>query len=158
MMGRRPLEATQVLVDALSLPLTAEEFNKELYSKLDMLFPEAELMPGNEFSSSYNETECGLIAGALELVTHLHRNGIPLAVATGSATGEYRAKTSKQKEMESCFSHAVCSDHPELKRGKPAPDVFLLAAKKFNPPPASMDQVRPFTTISLRPFLHYFRF
>lgn len=46
MMGRRPLEATQVLIDALQLPLTAEEFNKELYEKLYDMFPHAELMPG----------------------------------------------------------------------------------------------------------------
>lgn len=46
MMGRRRLEATQVLIDALSLPLTAEEFNIELYGKLHDVFPDAELMPG----------------------------------------------------------------------------------------------------------------
>ena len=46
MMGRRPLEATQVLIDALSLPITAEEFNKELYEKLYKMFPQSELMPG----------------------------------------------------------------------------------------------------------------
>ena len=46
MMGRPPLEATQVLVDALSLPLTAAEFNKELYENLYKMFPDSELMPG----------------------------------------------------------------------------------------------------------------
>ena len=46
MMGRKPLEAAKVLVDALQLPMTPEEFNTELYSTLSTEFPNAKLMPG----------------------------------------------------------------------------------------------------------------
>ena len=47
MMGRRPLEAAKMLVDALELPLSAEEFNSELYKRLTPRFPDAKLMPGD---------------------------------------------------------------------------------------------------------------
>lgn len=46
MMGRRPLEGAQVLVDELKLPLTAEEFHRELYGNLMEKFPDAKLLPG----------------------------------------------------------------------------------------------------------------
>ena len=45
-MGRPPLEAAKVVIDMLELPLTPEEFHTELYSKLNSMFPEANLMPG----------------------------------------------------------------------------------------------------------------
>ena len=45
-MGRAPLAAAQVLVDEVKLPMTAEEFHRELYGKLMEKFPDARLMPG----------------------------------------------------------------------------------------------------------------
>lgn len=46
MMGHKPIEAAGILVEALGIPLTAHEFNTELYSVVEKLFPEAKLMPG----------------------------------------------------------------------------------------------------------------
>lgn len=46
MMGRPPLTAAQVLVDELQLPMTADQFHKELYGNLMDKFPDAKLMPG----------------------------------------------------------------------------------------------------------------
>ena len=46
MMGRRPIEGARVLVDSLQLPMTPEEFHKELYGKLMEQFPDAALMTG----------------------------------------------------------------------------------------------------------------
>lgn len=45
-MGRAPLAAAQVLVDEVNLPMTAEEFHRELYGNLMEKFPDARLMPG----------------------------------------------------------------------------------------------------------------
>ena len=45
-MGRKPLDAAGFIVDALELPISAEEFHTELYSLLGELFPDAEMMPG----------------------------------------------------------------------------------------------------------------
>ena len=51
MMGRPPLVAAQVLVDELKLPMTAEEFHRELYRTLMEKFPDARLMPGECLST-----------------------------------------------------------------------------------------------------------
>ena len=81
------------------------------------------------------------LPGALRLVQHLHDNGVPLAVATGSHTASYELKMSEKPELSQCFSHATCSDNEEVKRGKPFPDIFLVAASKFDPPPSTMNKV-----------------
>ena len=39
------------------------------------------------------------------------------------------------------MSHVVCSDDPEVKRGKPAPDIYQLAAARFDTPPQSSSNV-----------------
>ena len=60
MMGRPPLDAAQVLVDELQIPMTAKEFHAELYGELMNMFPDAKLLPGkasiisrhNSYSSS----------------------------------------------------------------------------------------------------------
>lgn len=46
MMGRKPIEGATILVEELQLPMTPEEFHKELYGNLMSMFPDAELMPG----------------------------------------------------------------------------------------------------------------
>ena len=45
-MGRKPLEAAKMLVDTLDVPLTPEEFHREMYGKLMDMFPAASLLPG----------------------------------------------------------------------------------------------------------------
>lgn len=79
--------------------------------------------------------------GALELVQHFHRKNIPIAIATGSHQAAYDNKMATHSDIVSCLSHAVCSDNPLVKNGKPAPDIFLVTAKQFADPPASMDKV-----------------
>uniref|UniRef100_A0A1X7UF30 pseudouridine 5'-phosphatase n=1 Tax=Amphimedon queenslandica TaxID=400682 RepID=A0A1X7UF30_AMPQE len=115
-MGRPRLEAAQVVVDDAGIPLTAEEFSKELYSLLFERFPTARYM----------------------------YMPVPLALATSSHTAAFESKMSQKPELLSCFSHTVCGDNPEVKNGKPSPDIFLVAASKFDPPPLSMDKVLVF--------------
>lgn len=81
---------------------------------------------------------CALILlGAESLIRHFQSCGIPLAICTGSSAHTYDRKISKLRDLFSGFSHAVCSDDPEVKNGKPSPDIYLVAAKRFTNHPES---------------------
>nr|XP_054930953.1 pseudouridine-5'-phosphatase-like [Dermacentor andersoni] len=79
-----------------------------------------------------------LRAGVERLVRHLRKHGVPMAIATSSKPTSFELKTTKHRELVSLFHHVVMSgSNPEVKHGKPHPDVFLVAASKFDekPPP-----------------------
>jgi len=117
-MGRKTEESARVLIDALNLPCTIEEYKRDLRAYQRECFSEAELLPGAE-----------------KLVRHLHAKGIAIAIATGSDQESYDIKTARHQEFIGLFHHVVLSGtHPEVKNGKPAPDVFLVAAKEFDQP------------------------
>lgn len=59
-----------------------------------------------------------------------------MALATSSGAESVVAKFSKHQDLYKLFHHIVmASSDPDIKRGKPAPDVFLAAAKKFTDDP-----------------------
>ncbi|MDR2738344.1 MAG: HAD family phosphatase [Treponema sp.] len=70
--------------------------------------------------------------GLLVLLDHLSRLRLPLGVATSTVGEIARWKLEKAGILER-FSVLVCGD--EVKRGKPAPDIFLLAAERLGQTP-----------------------
>lgn len=67
-----------------------------------------------------------------------------MALATGSATRDYDAKITRHRDLFQLFDHVVTGDDPDLKNGKPAPDVFLIAASRFKTVPLQNSHVLVF--------------
>ncbi len=75
------------------------------------------------------------LAISFRLIRHLHSHGVPIAVATSSSKPTLAEKTKNHRAVFDLFHHVVTGSHPDLKHGKPAPDIFLLSARLFDPPP-----------------------
>ncbi|XP_057981654.1 (DL)-glycerol-3-phosphatase 2-like [Malania oleifera] len=129
MMGMKAIEAARVFVEetGISDSLTAENFLVEREEMLQNMFPTSELMPG-----------------ASHLVNHLHKNGIPICVATGSHRRHFELKTQRHVELFSLMHHVVLGDDGEVKQGKPSPDIFLVAAKRFEGSPVDPHKILVF--------------
>lgn len=77
------------------------------------------------------------------LLEHLYRHEIPMAVATSSSETAFRMKTNHLKDQFGVFHHVVTgSSDPEVKHGKPAPDIFKICASRFPKKPL-YSEVRP---------------
>jgi len=83
-------------------------------------------------------------SGVERLLRHLHAHGIPIAIATSSHSRSFALKTARHDEIFSLFSTIVRGDDPEVKRGKPSPDIFQMASSRFPSPPASPANVLVF--------------
>lgn len=80
------------------------------------------------------ETELELKPGAVECLTALKKMGLPLAVAT-STPRKWAEPRLDRFNLRGKFLTVTCGD--EVKASKPAPDIFLEAAKSINADPAS---------------------
>jgi beta-phosphoglucomutase-like phosphatase (HAD superfamily) len=83
--------------------------------------------------------DCRAFPDAIRMVTRLRRERVPLAAASSSrnAVRLLRAVPMPAEEAHTlldCFKVNVCG-HP-VAYGKPAPDLFLLAAAQLGMPPA----------------------
>ncbi|KAF5203869.1 (DL)-glycerol-3-phosphatase [Thalictrum thalictroides] len=54
-----------------------------------------------------------------------------MAVATGSNQRHFELKTQNHGEIFAMMHHIVNGDDPEVEKGKPSPDIFLAAARRF---------------------------
>ena len=116
--GRPTVESATLLVNELQLPISPEDYLKQRNKILKDLMPDAQPMPG-----------------AKELTQFLHSKQIKQAVATSTQTPFFELKTKSHQDWFSIFDAIICGDHPDIVNGKPAPDIFLIAAKQLNMAP-----------------------
>lgn len=77
------------------------------------------------------------ITGAERLVDHLKNNNVPMALATSSGKDTFEVKAARHSSLFRNFHHVVVgSVDPEVKNGKPAPDIFLVCASRFPEKPS----------------------
>lgn len=118
-MGRQALECAQILVDELALPLTAQAHLQARDQLIYDLLPQAEPMPG-----------------AVAITQRFHQLGVPQAIATSSAQVTFTLKTQRYQAWLDIFQTIVLGSDPAVKRSKPAPDSFLVAAQRLEAEPA----------------------
>ena len=70
-------------------------------------------------------------AGAPELVDQFAKAGIPMAIATSSRKAAVAKKRKRHGQMFQHMSAIVPGDDAAVKNGKPAPDIYLEAARQL---------------------------
>jgi pseudouridine-5'-monophosphatase len=118
--GLGALESAQVVVERLGLPMTPQDFLDERDPLIRQLFVTAQPMPG-----------------ARELVEHLHRHRVPIAVATSSRRDYFELKTQQHGDWFGLMDVIVTADDPEVGAAKPAPDLYQVAARRLQADPAT---------------------
>lgn len=115
--GRDSRESAEIICTSLELPITGADYLRMRDPLLRASFTNVEAMPGAE-----------------ALVRAIAAQGIPLALATSSNQEMFALKT-QQHAWFSLFQATITSSHPDVSRAKPAPDIFLTAAKAINADP-----------------------
>jgi len=116
--GMKAEDAAGICIAALGLPLTVQEYLEARWAKLEELFPKSEP-----------------IAGAVNLTRWFAERGVPQAVATSAERCHLELKISRHHDWYALFNCIVTGDDPEVRQGKPAPDIFLLAARRMQADP-----------------------
>jgi pseudouridine-5'-monophosphatase len=82
-----------------------------------------------------NVSNAQAMPGAEELIRHLKAHNIPIAVGTSSSRQSFGQKTTLHRDWFALFDFIVTADDPEVGAAKPAPDIFLTAARRLGVAP-----------------------
>lgn len=117
--GRPGPEASDIFHAWAQLPISRSEYTVKQTALQRINFPSARPLPG-----------------VPELLADLKAAGIHIALATSSHTINYKLKTTHLASIFSYFPsrNRVLGDDPRIPkgRGKPAPDIYLLALETIN--------------------------
>lgn len=111
MMGMSSTEWARYMHEELEVPLEAQEINRRVVKRMEELY----------------RTELPLLPGALQVVEATRRRW-PLGLAS-SSNREIIDLFLAEAELGDVFAATVSSE--EVERGKPAPDVYLEAARRM---------------------------
>ncbi|ORY41891.1 HAD-like protein [Rhizoclosmatium globosum] len=104
MMGAKERDAANILIEA---------YGTQCYARIKV--PRLQTLPG-----------------VLRLIKHLKESNVPICVATSSHRKAFELKSSKNGELFGLFDgNITCGDDAQIKKGKPAPDIFLAGAKSL---------------------------
>lgn len=121
LMGLQTYDVAERFIARYNLPISADDYVRENRELAADMMPTAKLLPGVE-----------------RLLRHLHANKVPIALATSSSKEMYDLKTRDHAALFDLFHHRVYgSSDDEVVHGKPAPDIFLVAARRFPDTPAA---------------------
>ena len=86
----------------------------------------------------FNENPATIKKGAMEIVDFLALNKIPMGMCSGSFMNDIEIKTRVAKFPIQHFKVTIGGDMVEYGRGKPHPDMYLLACEKLGVTPQSV--------------------
>ncbi|KAJ5102301.1 HAD superfamily hydrolase [Penicillium alfredii] len=122
--GRPQPEASKIFHDWAQLPITPEETATKQASLQAKYFPQSQPLPGVQTLLST------LVS------TQTTDQPVHLALATSSHSKNFKLKTDHLTELFAAFPqvHRVLGDDPRIGkgRGKPLPDIYLLALETIN--------------------------
>ncbi|KAH8251352.1 hypothetical protein KR032_009326 [Drosophila birchii] len=121
-MGMPESDQVDLIMATYDLPLHRSEFAKKLQVLNRGDFARVKLLPGVE-----------------ALLKHLHDFKVPMAIGSSNCRNSFEAKTRRYSKEFDVFHHVVLSGYEEeVKKRKPAPDLFLTTASRFdeNPEPS----------------------
>lgn len=115
-LGLRGSDWTQIVIDnkGISGKLSPKDFFNEWENQFHSLSPSIQKMKS-----------------ALELVQHLKTKKVKLAIATSSSRVSMVKKLEYHQDLCELMDLIVCGDDNELRRGKPHPDIYILAANRL---------------------------
>ena len=116
--GRNKFDNASGLIEALQLTVSVEQLLAVQQPLARDKVRQARAMPGAE-----------------RLVQHLQAAGMPLAIATSSGRESVEIKLAPHPWLQS-IAVRVHGDDPQIQQGKPAPDLFIEAARRLHVEPA----------------------
>ncbi|VUC27771.1 unnamed protein product [Clonostachys rosea] len=129
--GRPAPAANEILQQWAKLPISQEEFLRQYSEMQRIMFPKASALPGiPDLLANLERTRYWEETGDKRY------NRVHIALATSSHTENFELKTGHLRQLFSVFPHnrRILGDDSRLKpgRGKPLPDIFLLALECIN--------------------------
>lgn len=118
-LGTTERTSCEICVNELKLSCTVDEFERQLTETFHKIASQAKFLPGAE-----------------RLINHFYSHNVPFCVASGSAGPGVELKIKNHQEIFKLFHHIVAGGtDPDVKEPKPKPDVFFVAAKRFDDKP-----------------------